>query len=189
MRIISGRYGRRKLAKVRGDIRPTGDRLRGALFDVLGESVIGSTWLDGFAGSGAIGIEALSRGARYVVFNDRDPVSLKLIRKNLELCRASAGWEVHGMDIFALLREVSLDRPIDFAFFDPPYDFGRYDKLLAKATLSPAIGPDAHIILEMQSKTALETWPDSLQLIRRLRAGSSCLRIFRRSHSSLPEPS
>ena len=97
MRVISGRYRGRQLAPVRGRIRPTSDRLRETLFNIIGEAVVGSKWLDAFAGSGAVGIEALSREARHVVFNDisrdaiRQLLALTLLARQLEGRAARSG--------------------------------------------------------------------------------------------------
>jgi 16S rRNA (guanine966-N2)-methyltransferase len=131
MRIISGKYRGRRLAAVRGDVRPTSDRLRETLFNVIGDRIEGATWIDVFAGSGAVGIEALSRGARFVLFNDTSRDAIRLIKKNLELCGVEEGFQIRERDAFSVLRGL---KPgfADVIFCDPPYDFGRYEKLLRR---------------------------------------------------------
>lgn len=188
MRIIAGLYKARKLAKIRVDIRPTPDRLRESLFSVLGENVKNSVWLDLFAGSGAVGIEALSRGALHVVFNDRDIESRKLIEENLKICGIKAGFEVTGYDSFVILRnpdKISTDRPVQYFFLDPPYQFQRYRKLLSKTVSSPLFDlQSSWIILEIFKKTKLNFIPEDLQLVRTITCGDSHLLLLRFSASS-----
>ena len=130
MRIIAGEFKGQRLKVPRHNVRPTSDRLRESLFNALGEKMItDSLWLDAFAGSGAVGIEALSRGAKHVVFNDRDRVALKVTEENLELCGISTGFTMFRKDVFVLLRnppDSISRRPLNVLFLDPPYDFGRY---------------------------------------------------------------
>lgn len=179
MRVIAGKYGGRRLATVRGDVRPTGDRLRESLFDILGQSVEGSFWLDGFAGSGAVGIEALSRGAGWVTFNDRDPVALRLLRKNLDLCAIEDGYEVCSKDIFSLLRQLKTPPRFDFVFLDPPYDFGRHAKLLERTAQCPLVQAGSTIILESASQSPPPDIPLTLKAMQETRAGSSRLSFYR----------
>ncbi len=88
MRIVAGRFGSRRLLPVHDlDLRPTSDRLRETLFDVLGERISGSVFIDAYAGTGAVGMEALSRGARSVIFLERHDATVELIRKNLRNSR------------------------------------------------------------------------------------------------------
>ncbi|RPI25513.1 MAG: 16S rRNA (guanine(966)-N(2))-methyltransferase RsmD [Acidobacteria bacterium] len=172
MRIISGTYGGRHLATVRGDIRPTSDRLRETLFDVLPD-VEGSTWLDAFAGSGAVGIEALSRGARHVVFNDRNRDAIRLIKKNLELCGIEGGYVIRELDVFAMLRSLRPPFP-DYVYFDPPYDFGRHAKLLDRMLTFRVMSPDMLIILETFKKNVVEP-PEEYEVLREVLSSDSRL--------------
>jgi len=177
MRIISGKWARRRLAKVRGDIRPTGVRLRTSLFDSYGDRIKGSHWLDGFAGSGAVGLEALSRGAASVVFNERDEDALKILRRNLEICGLPTGHQVLDRDIFALLRTFRPERRFDVIFLDPPYDFGRYEKLLTRVASSGWLAADGRIVLEAFKRTEPQP-PQGLTLLRRMRASDDVLNIY-----------
>ncbi len=173
MRVISGKYGSRSLATVRGSVRPTSDRLRETLFNILGDTVAGSKWLDAFAGSGAVGIEALSREARHVIFNDTSRDAVRLIEKNLQMTGVEEGFEIRQLEIFSLFRRVDLS-DVDFVFLDPPYDFGRYEKLLAKMCSLSRLKPGVRIILEVFKKTAVQP-PDCLRLVRLLESGDSHL--------------
>jgi 16S rRNA (guanine966-N2)-methyltransferase len=172
MRIIGGKYRGRRLAVVREGIRPTSDRLRETLFNVLGDSVADSVWFDAFAGSGAVGIEALSRGARYVVFNDRFRAATNLVKKNLERCEIDEGFEIRERDVFSALKK---GPAADFIYLDPPFDFGRYEKLLAKIRSSPVFGEGSLIMLETFKKTRLEKLPENIVEFRRLQSGDTVL--------------
>ncbi|MGH9340017.1 MAG: 16S rRNA (guanine(966)-N(2))-methyltransferase RsmD [Acidobacteriota bacterium] len=179
MRVIAGRYRGHRLASVRGEIRPTSDRLRETLFNILRDSVAGSVWLDGFAGSGAVGIEALSRGARYVIFNDKSRQAIRLLRKNLQICRVEEGYEIHQKDLLTLLR-LEL-KPLDIIFLDAPYAYPRYDKLLSKLGES-LLKKSSLIILEVFKKTQLESvLPSSLEVWRTVQEGDSRLIFLRPS--------
>jgi len=173
MRVISGRYRGRQLAKVRGQIRPTSDRLRETLFNIVGEAVVGSKWLDAFAGSGAVGIEALSREARHVIFNDISRDALRLMEKNLQTAGIEEGFEIRGLDVFSLFRRVDMS-DVDFVFLDPPYDFGRYEKLLEKMCSLCKLQPRVQVIVEVFKKTVIEP-PDCLRLVREVESGDSRL--------------
>ena len=121
MRIIGGKFRGRALAAFKGrEIRPTSDRAREALFNILAPEIAGANVLDLFCGSGGIGLEALSRGADLVVFNDVSEESLAVLRKNLALLRAEA--QVHRQDFRALLS--SLRITFDIIYIDPPYKSG-----------------------------------------------------------------
>jgi len=176
MRIISGKYGGRRLAAVRGDVRPTSDRLRETLFNVLPD-VDGSIWLDAFAGSGAVGIEALSRGARHVIFNDRSKDAIRMVKKNLELCGVEEGYVIREQDVFTLLRSLKPPLP-DFVFYDPPYDFGRHVKLLEKMRDFGVTTPEMIVILETFKKTTLEP-PKEFETVREVLSGDSRLTFLK----------
>src|SRR3954464_14635813 len=121
MRVIAGSYGGRTLKAPAGDAtRPTSDRVREALFSILGERTHGARVLDLFAGSGALGIEALSRGARSVTFVDDAPTAIKAIAGNLQALSADA--EVRRSEALRFLRAASgRGAQYDLVFLDPPY--------------------------------------------------------------------
>ncbi|MFB3904776.1 MAG: 16S rRNA (guanine(966)-N(2))-methyltransferase RsmD [Acidobacteriota bacterium] len=176
MRIISGKYGGRRLAAVRGEVRPTSDRLRETLFNVLPD-VEGSVWLDAFAGSGAVGVEALSRGARQVIFNDRSKDAIRMVKKNLELCGIEEGYVIREQDVFSLLRSLKPPFP-DFVFFDPPYDFGRHVKLLEKMSAFGVTTGKMLIILETFKKTTIVP-PEEFVIVREVLSGDSRLAFLK----------
>jgi 16S rRNA (guanine966-N2)-methyltransferase len=152
MRIIAGDYKGRKLAMLpKAAIRPTADRLREAIFNILAAQGIGQpTVLDLFAGSGALGLEALSRGARQAVFVDKQVQALKLIQRNLELCgcEASRGrilkWDIRSN--LDCLR--SLGWQFDLVFLDPPYRQGLIRPALHHLIECQSLATNARIVVE-----------------------------------------
>jgi 16S rRNA (guanine966-N2)-methyltransferase len=122
LRVIAGTAGGRKLVAPKGDARPTTDRLKEALFSSLGPRVQGATVLDLYAGSGALGIEALSRGATLARFVDRDRQAVAAIRANLEATGLGGDAAVSGVAVATFLRAPPAEAPFDLVFLDPPYD-------------------------------------------------------------------
>jgi 16S rRNA (guanine966-N2)-methyltransferase len=124
MRIIAGKYRSRPIeAPVGLATRPTSDRLRETLFNVLAPRIEGALFLDLFAGSGAVGIEALSRGADHAMFVARAPVALKVLRANLARLGLTAGFSIQSGSVGACLRRVRTEsKQFDLVFLDPPYD-------------------------------------------------------------------
>lgn len=175
MRIIGGRHRGRRLLKPSKDVRPTTDRLREALFNVLGPAVEGTVWLDAFAGTGAVGLEALSRGASTVVFNDRSAQAVDLIRRNLRHCGIEGGFEIHQLDALTLLNRLR-GRRFDYAIFDPPYSFTRYDKLLAK--VREVFPEPPTVILEIFKKTKIDFPGSHWRVARTVKAGDSWLLVL-----------
>ena len=124
MRIIAGKYRGKTLAAFKGrDIRPTADRVKESLFNILAPEISGANVLDLFCGSGGVGLEALSRGADYVVFNDMSKDSLAVLRKNCAALRVNP--KIYNLDFRELLS--SLDVTFDIIYIDPPYksNYGR----------------------------------------------------------------
>src|SRR5438270_6300845 len=127
MRVIAGKYRSRPLRSLRGmNLRPTADRLRETLFDVLTagnpDALQGTVWLDLFAGTGAVGIEAISRGAGTVYFVEKSAKAAELIRQNLQSFRVDEGFRVLQQDVKRALRGLAEEGvTADFIFLDPPY--------------------------------------------------------------------
>ena len=120
MRIIGGKFRSRVLAEFKGDaVRPTADRTKEALFNILGVKVIGARALDLFAGSGALGLECLSRGAAETVFNDLSKDSIAILKKNLTALKIGGEAKVYNLDAIACLGRLSGN--FDLIFIDPPY--------------------------------------------------------------------
>ena len=125
MRIVGGEYRSRKLAEFKGEaIRPTADSVRESLFNILRNRVEGCNFLDAFCGTGAVGLEALSRGAASVTFNDFSRESLSVLKKNLEILKVSERVIVKNSEASALLAgyaKESEERKFDIIYLDPPY--------------------------------------------------------------------
>ena len=176
MRIIGGEFRGRRLASVgKGDagahLRPTSDRVRESLFNILNGYDLprGARVLDLFAGTGALGLEALSRGAEAVTFVENGRVALGLLRENIALCRAEA--TVITQDA----RRLGAGNPHDLVFLDPPYG-----KALGEAALSAAleggwIAPGALVVWE---ESAAVVPPAGLRLLDERRYGDTVIRIF-----------
>lgn len=121
MRIVGGKYRGRVLAAFKGkEVRPTSDRAKEALFNILAPEISGANVLDLFCGTGGIGLEAISRGADLVVFNDVSKDSLAILRKNLALLREDA--KIYNLDYRELIE--SIDITFDIIYIDPPYKSG-----------------------------------------------------------------
>jgi 16S rRNA (guanine966-N2)-methyltransferase len=187
MRVIAGTYRSRILKSLKGlALRPTSDRLRETLFNVLGPGVSGSRFLDLFAGTGAIGIEALSRGAKEVVFIENHPPAAALIRRNLESLGIRSGAAVHAVDALRGLEMLASKsrgtRPgFDYIFLDPPYaaaeDYARVLEFLGAAGL---LVPGGIVIAEHRSKFDLPEEAGSLRRVRVLKQGDATLSFYRR---------
>jgi 16S rRNA (guanine(966)-N(2))-methyltransferase RsmD len=155
MRVIAGQWGGRRLQAPAGAAtRPTSDRVREALFSILGERVAGARVLDLFAGSGALGIEALSRGAAEATFVDSSPAAVKAVRANLEALGADA--EVRRAEARVFLRSASgAGRHYDLVFLDPPYRLAeRLGRELSKA-LAAVLAPGGLAISESDRRSVL----------------------------------
>ena len=152
MRVISGIAGGIPLATPKNDIRPTMDRVKGAIFSSLEPGLEGSRVLDLFAGAGTLGIEALSRGAKEAVFVEKESRAAEVIRRNLEKTRL-AGGTLQVMDVFSYLDRLAPKGAFDFIFADPPYakQPGERDftpELMASPPLADALAPGGIFILE-----------------------------------------
>jgi 16S rRNA (guanine966-N2)-methyltransferase len=160
MRIISGKLRGRRLRSPMGmEVRPTGDRLKETLFNILGHNLADLVLVDAFAGTGAIGIEALSRGARAVMFIERSPESGRLIRRNLELCGIADGYRLIPLDVFQSFRQLGREGfNADIIFLDPPYDWKPYGDLLDLIFGLGLAGQGSRVVIEHPTKSKL---PDS----------------------------
>lgn len=158
MRVIAGSAGGIRLAVPRHGVRPTMDRVKAAIFSSLGDVVIGARVLDLFAGSGALGIEALSRGAASAVFVDADRRSVEVIERNL--ARTNLPGSVRQQDVFDFLSNVTPGERFQIIFADPPYEktrrgAGYPEKLLSNELLPRWLAPGGVFILEKPPRTAL----------------------------------
>ena len=151
MRVIAGSAGGRRLAAPKRGVRPTMDRVKAAIFSSLGDTVIGARVLDLFAGSGALGIEALSRGAASVLFVEEDRQSIAAIKKNL--AKVNLTGRIRQENVFDFLRRSAGMENFQIIFADPPYEQTksgeRYtEKLLSNEVLPQLLDSDGVFVLE-----------------------------------------
>jgi 16S rRNA (guanine(966)-N(2))-methyltransferase RsmD len=185
MRIIAGSLRSRTLEAPPGlTTRPTSDRLRETLFNVLAPRIQGAAFLDLYAGSGAVGIEALSRGAARVEFVEQAPKALKALRGNLERLGLSAGFQVHAVAVGAYLRrasEVPKRERYEVVFLDPPWDAAaQYAATLGLlgSSASWLLADGTLIIAEHRRKERLEDRYGALERTRLLEQGDAALSFY-----------
>jgi 16S rRNA (guanine(966)-N(2))-methyltransferase RsmD len=185
MRIIAGTLrGRRLSTPTWPGLRPTSDRLRETLFNVLGARVEGACFVDGYAGTGAVGLEAVSRGARVAVLVERDRRALALLRRNVAAMSAEAAVEIVP-GAFESIR--GLDAACDVVFLDPPYDEADLGPTLTKA--AALVRDDGWVVVEHASRRPLADVPAGLELFRRIVSGDSTLAFLRRAAPQTVRPS
>ena len=181
MRIVAGRWRGRTLQSPTWDgLRPTSDRLRETLFNILAPAVEAARVLDGYAGTGAIGIEALSRGAAHVTFVERDPRAVRLIEANLAAlgpARADDRAFIRAEVADAAARLVG--EPFDVIIVDPPY--ARDAAAAALAAVRMLVGPATRVVVEHASRHAAPREVEELRLQRTVKAGDSALSFYERA--------
>jgi 16S rRNA (guanine966-N2)-methyltransferase len=178
MRIISGKFKSRHLKGTPpAGIRPTSDKLRETLFNILGPRADGAIVLDGCAGVGAIGIEAISRGAALVYFVDQSRKACQIIRQNLASLEINEGFKILEMDLIKGLGVI--DTRFDLAFIDPPYDYDDiYTNVLQRFGASTRLTSDGLLILEHSKRKALPESSGTLRRIRSLVQGDAALAFY-----------
>ncbi len=182
MRIIAGTYRGLRLRTLKGSkLRPMSDQLRETLFDVLGPTVAGSTFLDAYAGSGAVGIEALSRGAQEVVFIEYHRSASELIRKNLEALKINFGFRVLNCEVSrGLERLAGTGARFDYVFLAPPYaEVREYHHTLRQLGRSALLLPSSLVVAEHSRHCLLEDQYGALHRTRLLRHGDAQLAFYR----------
>jgi 16S rRNA (guanine966-N2)-methyltransferase len=190
MRVIAGTYRSRILKSLKGlALRPTSDRLRETLFNVLGGGIQGSRFLDAFAGTGAVGIEALSRGAAHVSFIENHAPSAALIRKNLAALKVHTGVTVICADAVRALETLepklkSRDTAYDYIFIDPPYAATTdYSRVLQKIATSLLLAGRGIVAVEHRKTFELPESFGTLKRVRLLRQGDAALSFYRREEA------
>ena len=188
MRVIAGIYRSRPLEAPRGTAtRPTSDRLRETLFNVLAPRIEGARFADLYAGSGAVGIEAISRGAEHVWFAEKGPAALAAIRGNLSKLKISGGYSVEDRSVSKLLSSLAkAQRPLDIIFLDPPYeDIEAYSGTLGLLGRehTTLIAPGGVVVVEHQKKAPLAERYGALGCTRVLQQGDAALSFYAVSES------
>jgi 16S rRNA (guanine966-N2)-methyltransferase len=183
MRIITGTYRGFHLRSLKGaNLRPTSDQMRQTLFDVLGPAVKDSRFLDAYAGSGAVGLEAYSRGARAVVLIESHRAAIELIERNLTAIGAS----LEAVRVLPCQVATGLERlagegaQFEYVFLDPPYaDVAEYHRVLRGLSRSPLVALESTIIAEHSRHLRLEASYGRLEQVRLLRHGDAQLAFYR----------
>lgn len=180
MRVIAGEYGGRRLDRIEGmDIRPTSDKVKESLFNMLGESIIDCNFLDLFGGTGGVGIEALSRGAKHVVFIDTGIKSIKVLKGNLEQLNIKDCVEVFHTDYSTAIKKLyKYNKQFDIIFIDPPYSVGIAQNALADIDRNPILSQSGMIIVEHDSKDDMPQKVGRLVLCRIKKYGNTSLSFY-----------
>jgi len=180
MRVIAGSHRGRRLSGPRGtSLRPTSDKVREALFSILGTRVTGGRFLDLYAGTGAVGIEALSRGAVSVTFVEASPSTAALLRKNLHACHLAERARVWvGLADAFLQRRDRWDGPYNVVFADPPYAARKELDVLAGLGRAGLLSPDAVIVVEHASLDESRERIGPARLTRRYDYGDTVLSLY-----------
>ena len=186
MRVITGKYRGRPLRSLRGtDIRPTSDRLRETLFNVLtaGNPAVleGTVWLDLFAGTGAVGIEALSRGARQVYFVENSAPGVNIIEQNLHSLGVTEGYKILSDDLLRILWQLKRQHVhADVVFLDPPYRLQyAYEETLTALAESSLVWAMTLVIAEHEKTFDPGDEFGALRRIRKLVQGNAALSFYR----------
>src|SRR5436190_6011821 len=178
MRVIAGRFkGRRLKTPTWEGLRPTSDRLRETLFNILAPRVEGARVLDGYAGTGALGIEALSRGAADVTFVEKNRRAAALIVDNLKACDVEGGYTIECADVVAALDALPAAAAFDLILLDPPYDIENVSDALDAAARRLAV--DGLIVLERATRRE-PVATAALKRVRDVKSGDSSLTFYTR---------
>jgi 16S rRNA (guanine966-N2)-methyltransferase len=187
MRVTGGKDRGRRLATFKGlDIRPTSDLVREAIFDLLGQDFSGVRALDLFAGTGSLGIEALSRGAARAVFIDESPKAIELIRKNLKLC----GLEERGFILRMNLlrgwprRHSLFQERFALVFMDPPYGKGYSLPLLERLQKGRLVEPAALVVVQTEKREGVQEGVGNLKAVKMRTYGSTRITVFKNEEES-----
>lgn len=177
MRIVGGKYKGRVLATFDGkDVRPTSDMVRESLFNILQFKIYGATFLDLFCGTGAMGIEALSRGAKSVTFNDASKNSIGLLKTNLAKCKVEEQYQIKNQDALFFLE--SNAEQFDFVYIDPPYSTDLGKKALEK--VKNCLSDDGVAIFE--DEKPFESQIEGLIQIDKRKYGRAYLTFFKKEN-------
>jgi len=181
LRVIAGSAKKRILRSPRGwKGRPTADRIKEALFGILGELIIESSFMDLFAGTGGIGIEALSRGASKAVFIDQDRRAVNAIIQNLKLAGLEKSAIVMERDVDGALSELQKNQStFNIVFIDPPYEKGLEVPAIEKILECNLLSHGGLVIVESSKRTLLPAAINRLQLVRQERYGDTLVSFYR----------
>jgi 16S rRNA (guanine966-N2)-methyltransferase len=186
MRITSGTFKNFSLVSPKGDaVRPTQEQVRSAIFNMIGDFIIDKTFLDLFAGSGAVGLEALSRGAEFITFIEKDRLALTALKSNIEKLKCESKVKIYPQDTIKVLKKFIQDnRSFDFLFLDPPYDDDKtYETILELIDNSSLLDDKGTVFVEerVQKKGKNDSAFNHLVLIDKRSYGSTIIKQYKRS--------
>ncbi len=175
MRIITGRARGLQLTVPKNmDVRPTADRVKESLFNIIGSKIIGARVLDLFAGTGNLGLESWSRGAAEITFIDESRESLRLVTSNIAKCRAEADCRVHKGNAVQLATSLAIaGERYDIAFCDPPYNKGWVEQIIQVLSLHPFLKQGGYLVVERSAHNELPPLPACLELVREQKYGET----------------
>ncbi len=181
MRIITGLYKGRRLRTLEGlAIRPTSDRLRETVFNILAPVIEGARFADLCAGSGAVGIEALSRGASEAIFVDQSAKAVTIIRDNLAHCRITTGARVINRPVMTALNYFAAEREtFDIIYFDPPYDSPLYHQVLTAIASQGLLAAEGLLLVEHRHTLPLHENYGQLRPYREISQGETRLTFYK----------
>ncbi|MDT7044007.1 16S rRNA (guanine(966)-N(2))-methyltransferase RsmD [Candidatus Nitronereus thalassa] len=183
MRVVAGFQKGRRLKQPTGrGLRPTSARVKEALFSIIAERLTNANVLDLYAGTGALGLEALSRGARKVIFVENQPTSIQILRENIALCELMHNSTIIDQDVTEYLsadfprRD---DHPFDLVFADPPYEVSDLEPLLKKLDTCDKLASHGLVVVEHFKKTSLPVTTGRLHQTRQARYGDTILTFYK----------
>lgn len=181
MRIITGKVRGLKLETPKNyDVRPTTDRVKESLFNIIGTRIIDTKILDLFAGTGNLGLESWSRRAKEIVFVDNSKESLKIINKNIEKAKAKNDVKIINADFSNAIEILSKqNEKFDFVFADPPYNKDILVKVMDKIAKNEIINSGGYLIIERSNQEELTLIPENFELVREVRYGITYICFLR----------
>ncbi len=182
MRIIAGKCKGTRLLVAQKNTRPSSDRLKGSLFNSLFQNCLNQVWLDLYAGSGAIGLEALSRNAKYVFFNDQSREAYKSIQQNIEKCHMNNQSSLYHLDAIDMIKMLNNQkREMDVIFLDPPYDIDIQD-ILDELNSSFLVKEGTMLVIEQKNKSSAYRFDDSYTMLKEKKIGQSVYRVYEKGN-------
>ena len=180
MRIIAGEFKGRRLAPVKGRTRPTSAMVREAIFNIVGQAVVGARVLDLFAGTGALGLEALSRGAKEAVFVEGHPAALAVLKRNIATLGVAPQTQVLPLPVMAALKRLSRQSGrFGLVLLDPPYGQELLPAALVALAGSGVLDASALVVAEMSSQQGLPGLPEFLYPLTTRRYGDTQVAFWR----------
>jgi len=180
MRVIAGLYKGHRLKTLEGfAVRPTSDRMRETLFNILAPRIDGARFVDVCAGSGAVGIEALSRGAAHVTFIESSRKAASVISENLLHCKIEQDFKLIARDAIQAMKYFAAEQmQFDIVYFDPPYDSNLYSPVMWQIAKGNLLAEDGLVIVEHRRQLPLTPNFDQLRPYREVVQGESCLTFY-----------